>query len=293
MRILPSPTPLRRAAAPTARYVALALAVALASAVAPVRAQRQLSVGVAGGGSAYMGDLAPASPVDHLTNLGLSYGVFVRVPAGKLFAGRLFVQRSVVRGDDARRPSTRHRNLSFSSEIDEAGLLLEIGRNWGALRPYGFVGGALYRFDPQTDYLGRSVALQPLGTEGQGSPGFDEPYELTRLALPFGAGLEVEVAEHWRIGLEVGARATFFDHLDDVSGAYAPREALGGPDAELRRSLADRRAAPPDGPRPTGGGLRGDPGDNDWYHLATLTVARDLTLPRRRRDVDGPPCYTF
>ena len=293
MRVVPSPTPLCRAAEPSAYHVAAALLVALLSAIAPVRAQSQLSIGVSGGGSTYMGDLAPASPVDHLTNLGVSYGVFVRVPAGRLFSGRLFVQRSVIRGDDARRPSTRHRNLSFSSGIDEAGLLLEVGSAWGALRPYGFVGAAAYRFDPTTDYLGRSVALQPLGTEGQGSPGFDAPYARTRLAMPFGAGLEVDVAEHWRIGFEVGARATFFDHLDDVSGAYAPREALGGPNAQLRRGVADRRAAPPDGPRPTGSEMRGDPGDNDWYHLATLTVARTLTLPRRRREVDGPPCYTF
>lgn len=256
-------------------------------------ASGQLSVGVSAGGATYLGDLAPASPIGHLSGLGPTYGAFARVALGELFALRGFVQHSTVRGGDATRPATASRNLSFESSIHEAGLLLEVGYRWSVLRPYGFAGGSVYRFNPTTEYAGETVELQALGTEGQGSPGHPAPYGLTRLALPLGAGLEVALDEQLSVGIEVSARATFFDHLDDVSGAYAPAEALGGPQAALRRSLADRRTPSPDGRGLFTGGMRGDPTDNDWFNLATLTVAYTLKLPERGQRSDEPPCYTF
>ena len=254
----------------------------------------QASVGVALGGSTYFGDLAPASPLEHLRHLGPSYGAFFRAPLAERLRVRVFVQRGRISGDDARRESTRARNLSFASDITEVGAGVEAHARWGALRPYVFGGVSVYRFGPRTAFEGEPVDLQPLGTEGQGSPGYPEPYALTRVALPLAAGVELALSDQVAVGVETGSRATFFDHLDDVSGAYPDPAALGGEQARLRRELADRRVGPAGEPlRAEAGGNRGDASDNDWFGTATVTVT--YTFAEREVDEREPvvPCYEF
>ena len=282
-------------ATPSVRFARVrAIAVGASALALANAAPAQVSAGVNLGGSTYLGDLAPSSPLDHAAGLGASFGAFARFPLAAGLRLRTFVQRSHVRGHDAERPNTRERNLSFASAITEAGVALEAGWTWAGIRPYGFAGVSAYRFNPTTEYRGATVELQSLGTEGQGSPGYDAPYALTRVAVPFGSGLEVAVGERLTLGVEVSARATFFDHLDDVSGAYAPDGALDGPEAVLRRALADRRGEGTGEPLPPNAGTpRGDPDDNDWYALAVVTLALTLPTPEREERVEEPPCYRF
>ncbi|MCB0636984.1 MAG: hypothetical protein KDC54_10230, partial [Lewinella sp.] len=117
----------------------------------------------------------------------------------------------------------KDRGLNFRTPITELALTAE----WNIFRlgnpsglqfaPYLFAGGSVFRFNPEGRLEDNWVELQPLGTEGQGLPGYDEPYSLTQVAIPVGAGLKFIIKERVTIGLEVGFRKTFTDYLDDVS----------------------------------------------------------------------------
>ena len=70
------------------------------------------------------------------------------------------------------------------------------------------------------------VALQPLGTEGQGRAGYEKPYSLVNLAIPFGLGVRYRFNEKLDFSLEAGFRYAFTDYIDDIGGTYADPAAL-------------------------------------------------------------------
>lgn len=65
------------------------------------------------------------------------------------------------------------------------------------------------------------VALQPLGTEGQGREGYKKPYARIQPVIPISVGFRYKLSQRIDLGVEVGYRFTFTDYLDDVSGTYA------------------------------------------------------------------------
>ncbi|MBL4736428.1 MAG: hypothetical protein JKY18_14030, partial [Flavobacteriales bacterium] len=76
----------------------------------------------------------------------------------------------------------RVRNLTFRNDIYEFNLQAEYnfysvhnisprGKTVVDFAAYGFVGGGVFYHNPKAKYLGSWVALQPLGTEGQGLNG--------------------------------------------------------------------------------------------------------------------------
>ncbi|MCK4664347.1 MAG: hypothetical protein KAT68_15870 [Bacteroidales bacterium] len=89
------------------------------------------------------------------------------------------------------------------------------------LPTYFFAGvGGLY-FNPKGKYKnGTWYALQPLGTEGQGIDGRDNPYSRFALSFPFGMGIKYSINNRMLIGIEAGMRYALTDYLDDVGGTY-------------------------------------------------------------------------
>ena len=64
-----------------------------------------------------------------------------------------------------------------------------------ALTPYVFAGIALYHFNPYTtDTSGTKYFLKPLSTEGEGFVQGKNNYNLTQLAIPFGAGVKLSLS---------------------------------------------------------------------------------------------------
>ena len=249
-------------------------------------AAAQVEVGLNLGTSGYRGDIQPTGYLDNISILGASYGGFLRFGVSDRFAARAYVQKSHVAGDDALRTGAESRNLSFRTDVFEVGAMADVfvlGRD-RAIAPYISAGASVYTFNPETEYNGQWVELQPLGTEGQGLPGFAPKYELTRLAVPLALGVTYALGDSWLIGAEASARMLFFDHFDDVSGKYVNFYDLldGGeiPGATgnglLAATLADRtnelRNLPPRD-IPTGSQNRGNPSANDWYYTATITVS--------------------
>ncbi len=249
--------------------------------VASLSVSAQTELGFNVGISTYDGDLAPATRVDVILNSQASLGVYGRVDVGRMLAFRGFIQQSKIRGDDADRPQTESRNLNFQTNILEMGVVAEIyplGTDL-IVAPFFSVGASVYNFNPETEFNGRLVELQPLGTEGQGLPGFAPKYGLTRLAIPLGAGIRYPMGDKFVLGAQASARVTFFDHLDDVSGNYVNYLELLDGNGSLSATLADRTGEFA-GTEPrnieTGTQRRGDPVDNDWFYTATITIGYRL-----------------
>lgn len=148
------------------------------------------------------------------------------------------------------------RNLHFRNDLKEFALtgiynFVADGRNANArakFTPYLFGGVALVAHSPEArtpaanesePYEARRwVKLQPLRTEGQGQPGREKPYSLVTVAVPVGIGARYMINELFNVGVEIGYRYTFTDHLDDVSGnGYGDPATREG----LATKLADRR----------------------------------------------------
>ena len=272
---------------------------------------QDVDLGVTMGFSGYEGDISATTFLDRVEQLRGALGVYGRVTVSEGVALRASVLHAQVQGADALRPSSQARNLSFESNIFEIAAVAE----WYPFRvslpaqPYLSIGASAYSFNPTTEYNGRTVELQPLGTEGQGMPGFDAKYQLTRLALPIGAGITKSLGYSFVLGAEFSTRMLFFDHLDDVSGQYVNYYTLldgrgvdgASGNGALAAALGDRTAEltgsePRDLPT---GGMRGNPLNNDWYYTATISLGYRIGsglfgAGGSRRDMSRyNRCYSF
>ncbi|MBT4338220.1 MAG: hypothetical protein HOD63_06500 [Bacteroidetes bacterium] len=100
-------------------------------------------------------------------------------------------------------------------------------RNWS---PYIFTGVSVFNFNPKGVLNGTVYELQPLGTEGQGKPGYEAKYALTQISIPYGFGVKYSFKRPrsskqlnlylWNIALYVSQNKTFTDHLDDFGGEW-------------------------------------------------------------------------
>ncbi|MFT5765866.1 MAG: hypothetical protein ACI8X3_003304 [Saprospiraceae bacterium] len=240
------------------------------------------------GASAYQGDISPETVNLSTGKAHPSLGLFFRYNVNKYLTAKANFSYGRVSGNDAAAgdEGRKARNLSFQTNIYEFGITGELnlfGFEPGGLQnrysPYLFGGIAVFHFNPETNYDGELVELQPLGTEGQGMEGFDQPYKLTQIAIPMGVGMKFAVSERLNIGAEIGFRKTFTDYLDDVSGTYVAYSELLRENGELAAALGDRRGELiTDGNDipvviETGTQTRGNPGEKDWYAMAGLTIS--------------------
>jgi opacity protein-like surface antigen len=247
-----------------------------------VFAQAQLQVGVFGGISNYVGDMTdkPYANSNGAVGVTVGYQILSRV---NLRAGFTYAK---VNGADSltKQEDVRLRNLSFQSKISEFSLVAEVNTfdmNYKTWSPYVFGGLAVFHFNPYTyDQQNNKVFLQPLGTEGQGIPGYPNvPYSLTQLALPFGGGVKYNISDNVRIALEVGLRKLFTDYLDDVSGNYADPNDLLTNRGQQSVDLSYREDELPFGDPfyPPKGETRGSSKYKDYYYFTGLHLV--FTLP--------------
>ncbi len=173
----------------------------------------------------------------------------------------------------------RARNLNFTSNITEGNLELQyyiIPLVQNSLSPYVFAGIAVYHFDPYTyDTTGKKYYLKPLSTEGEGFLPGVKNYNLTQMAIPFGAGVKLNLSENVNVGLEVGIRKLFTDYLDDVSTSYVDESLLlanrGATAVELAYRGNELKNGVPT--YPAAGSKRGSPKAKDMYYFTGLTLS--------------------
>jgi len=220
------------------------------------------SVSVGLGTSSYYGDLAPYSrPV--VSTFGLlrwSATANYTRHFTPHFGARASFTWARITGDDFKVhqgdravPNLFARNLHFRNDLKEFALtgifkIIPDSRSYDRrpqFSPYLFAGIAAVAHNPVArvpDLDGdRWVKLQPLGTEGQGSPGYDKPYSLVQFAIPFGFGVRYKINARFDVGAELGFRFTSTDYLDDVSKNYPDPSVLKD---DLARAMSNRSAEP-------------------------------------------------
>ena len=225
-------------------------------------------VGFGAGTSSYYGDLAGYRTAPKATfillrwNAGLNYTRHF-TPHVAARAGFTWAR---ITGDDYTFNKGKSgnavqyvRNLHFRNDLKEFALtglykFRADGRTSNKraqFSPYVFLGIALvahspeartpFIYDdpntPETDEGRKWVKLQPLGTEGQGQPGYAKPYSLVTMAIPVGFGVRYKYSDDFTVAAEVGYRYAFSDYLDDAGGPYAASGVLSG----LAATMADRR----------------------------------------------------
>ncbi len=249
-------------------------------------------LGLSVGGALYSGDLDPISRRKYLKNVGLSYGIFYRQEISKRFGIRLNLQRlnlsaSDAIDDDFTNPDILNRfirNLSFRNSLTEFSVLAEVKLFELLGFSFHFVAGpAIFRHDPEAidPATGNYVSLQPLGTEGQT---FEEQYSLFQVALPFGGIMKRRLSDNMSLQVEILARLTNTDYIDDVSSQnYFPYEDF----ILLGREQAARLADPFNPPMglgilspsqdPNTTFVRGNPQIRDYYFSSSFSII--YTLP--------------
>ncbi|MDA3892877.1 MAG: DUF6089 family protein [Salinivirgaceae bacterium] len=158
------------------------------------------------------------------------------------------------------------------------------------INTYVFAGIAGFWFNPKgkddgPEGTGKWVALQPLGTEGQGLMEGREKYSRIQLAIPLGIGMKYNISRQISLGVEFGARYTFTDYIDDVSTTYIDHQWLSNVDPLAARmadkSLWSKNPLPGDPLIPyEAGGQRGESRYNDFYFFSLVTVAYKLNTGR-------------
>jgi hypothetical protein len=238
-------------------------------------------IGVSGGVSVYQGDLSDENLSGYLEDLNAGAGAFLRWNATPSFSLRANFFYTVLEATDADGRNSE-RDLSFRSPLSEVSLLIEyqpfrfpFARGTMEWMPYVTGGASYFFFNPETfsPVSNRFVELQPLGTEGQGLPGYDAPYALRDWALPFGFGVKFRISQKWTFGLEWVSRKTFTDYIDDVGNTTVVyRDVLIGNGFEAAL-LSNKNIGPADDPDQTY--VRGGAAQ-DWFHSAFLSVSYGL-----------------
>jgi hypothetical protein len=250
-------------------------------------------VGALLGASNYSGDLVKG--VISFRETKPAGGAIIRYNINPWFTLKTDIYFGTITGDDRHSNSTdmKIRNLSFKSNILDIGINGELnltgyksGHPIYKTSPYIFFGISVFRFNPKAEYEGKWVPLQPLCTEGQGTTKYNdrEKYSLTQISIPLGVGYKFAITRFWNIGVEIGARSTFTDYLDDVSTTYVEKDVLESAYGEKSYYLSNRSA---EGGHPmdyTSEDSRGDPTKKDWYYFAGITITYSI-LPNR--------CYKF
>ena len=243
-------------------------------------------MGVYGGGSYYIGDL---NRTRHFIDSKLAGGLVFRYNLSLRHSLRFTANYGNVFAydSDSRSAEQRNRNLSFKSRIMELAVGFEvdllkyrISDMKYPFTPYFFYQLAYTRMNPKAEINGNEVALQPLGTEGQGT-GIEgtksRNYSLNQLTVPLGIGFKFNIRKRVAISIEYGIRKTFTDFLDDVSGNYVDADLLAASNGPLAAELADRSL---DGAS-SAGLNRGNPGNKDWYTFYGIM----LTFKPFKRDI--------
>ena len=204
-----------------------------------------------------------------------------------------------VYGDDALTKNVirNNRNLSFRSMLGEISAIGEF-YPWGervtpnykvsgvyggaafTISPYFFTGIGVSFFNPKTTFNDDWVALQPLGTEGQGLSGRPDKYKRVTLVIPMGAGLKYYIDKQWSLSLELSLHYTMSDYIDDVSTSYYYSDQIQAANGGDAGALSDRAIDPSLGwtgavALSDGRSLyqqRGNPKYNDAYMFAIFSV---------------------
>lgn len=245
--------------------------------------------GVGLGASVYWGDMNSESITGSAEHAHPAFQAFARYNLSNRLNFKSSLAVGKLSGDDAKSTDElrQQRNLNFHSSLIELAFLAEFNlfkynpnSSRIAFTPYFTGGFAFFHFNPKTTYNGETIALQPLGTEGQGVPGDSKnKYKRIALAIPIGGGLKMSFGNGWTIGGSLIGRLTTTDYIDDLSTDYADYNFLLRYNGEMAAYLSDRRDeyfGLNEGSFNDPSKVRGGPDVKDYYITMMVTVGKVL-----------------
>jgi len=240
-------------------------------------------LGLEGGVAHYFGDLNTRSSFQSLKPTA---GIFYRYFFTEYFGASAHLHFAQVGFSDYYNKGTyQHtRNLSFDSNIWDFSLQgdlnffkFEPGSLSYRFTPFFTLGIGALHFNPYTYYQDKKYYLQPLGTEGQGSPLYPDrkPYALWTYEIPMGVGIKYNLNRSWNVAVSATYYFTGTDYLDDVSTTYAGAAAFAsGSDGKqtIVSVLQDRSGVygPPIG---IAGRQRGNSRNKDQFIGIEISIA--------------------
>ena len=246
-----------------------------------------LEYGFGLGGVTYWGDLNAPDIGSNLSNTRLAVQGVAKLSFSEYFAAKANLLVGTLTGDDNKSfvEWQKQRNLNFKSRLVEFAVLGELhifGYNFGIenpISPYITAGISAFYFNPTTELDGVTYDLQPLGTEGQGLPGFASKYNRLSIAIPFGAGAKLRVNDQVNISFDIIARRTFTDYIDDVSTNYVAFDELAAGNGVIAARLGNRVGEFLGQDEPVSfetGAQRGGANIKDYYFSSMVTLTFKL-----------------
>ena len=228
-------------------------------------------LGVAAGGSGYMGDLNINNPIKVS---GISASGFVQRNFDGYLSAQIKYTFGIISAADSNSSNQqfRNRNLSFTTTLSEIAFIgqfnfikyiPEAGRN--KFTPFIYLGVGALKYSPTTIYQGKKVSLPDAKTEGE-----TLPYNTTAFSIPYGAGVKYNIAGKLTLSADIGYRNPNTDHLDDVSGYYPVKGNLKTP---LSVALSDRSGEKTGVYIGSPGSQRGDLSPRDTYFFIQVGIS--------------------
>ncbi len=231
----------------------------------------------------YLGDLVP--PRQFFLGTNPSIGASFQFNFSDRLSVRTHILYGQLSGNDYNSTfdsGRKQRNLDFTTNLLEFAILGQLNllpfhpkRTYRPITPYGFVGVAVFHFNPYTTYQGEQVFLQPLGTNAQGIAGYPAKYALWEISIPAGLGVKFCLTNRINLTVEFGIRKTFTDYLDDVSGDYVNLDIIRKGNGNLAAALANRTYDDNGQQIELQGNPRGFP-SKDWYSFMGVGLSYSL-----------------
>lgn len=255
------------------RFIAIAQVLTLLFLNHAVSQAQSKEFGLQVGAAQYLGDLAPSVALGE-TNEFLC-GFYQKNSNNGFLSWKFAGAYGRISGSDANFKANTLRNLNFRSVLLEGSIQFEfnfqkflIGLRAEKFSPYVFSGIGVTYYNPQGELNGTWHDLRPLSTEGQGLGG-PRTYSTITPVIPLGGGLKWYIGKQWNFGVFAGARYTFTDYLDDVSGLYFDNATIFERKGEIAAQLADK-SLDQSGFAAT---QRGNPNRNDWYWFFGCSIS--------------------
>jgi hypothetical protein len=236
---------------------------------------QDVTMGIRVGGMAYNGELNEGTIASTFRIVNPSVGVMADYELFYPLILELSGTFGHLSGDDdlSTREWMNRRNLSFRTVIWD----LSLSAKWMLFRQFDKesnfdifpkAGASVFYFNPEAFYRGEWYELQPLGTEGQGNPGYPDRYSNFSIAFSLGGGVEYKLNELITLGLDFVIAFTRTDYIDDISRDYVNYDELLELNGPLAAALSNRTGEylGTEPVRVPTGTKRGNPGDKD--HIA-------------------------
>jgi len=167
------------------------------------KAQKKVDLGIFGGGSYYLGDINQSK---QFYSLSYAFGGLYRYNINSRYTIRGSIYYGNLQADDHdfENGFQQSRNISFSGTVLDATLQFEFN-----FMPYSTFG----RAGEYAVYTTGGIGVAFINTSN---------LRPTKLVIPFGVGVKMNLGKKMGIGIEWGFRKMFYDELDEYANPVGP-----------------------------------------------------------------------